>query len=511
MLGKRFLLAAVPAMLFYSGAIAQQDSTMKQGSATVQDSTKSSAPPTNDEQTGSAPGTVYSLKQCVDSALRNNPSVKLSEFTQETAKNNRDQQRAAMLPFISGYASYTNNGGKSVNNYTNTYVTENFNSGYGQLQATLTLWNGSSVQNFIHQYTLLYEADKMDWQQAKDQMTINVILAYLNVLSLEEQLSMAERQAESTRKRVELLTLQNQEGAISPSDLTDMKGQLASDELTVTSTQNALEANKLALAQFMNIPYSPNIAVQKLAEDLTPVIYNATVDQIYQNATHNLAQVKAAQLHLASAVKGVKATRGLLFPSLQLFGQVYSNYSTAAASQRFLNTSFDSTGGYAQNGANQLPVFLPQSNFANEKIKFSDQINNNVNTQVGIQLSIPIMNGLRTRTQYRNSQVALEQARFNANTTIVLLRQSIESYYVTMMSAFRTFTTLSEQVKNYDESFHSAEIRYDAGAMKSLDYIIYKTNLDRANLNLIQAKYNYILQTKVLDYFQGTLSWQPGP
>jgi outer membrane protein len=507
MLRGKFFCAAALLLVFNFAALAQQDSTMRPGSTNPQDSTRRTAPPTNDENTGTPAGTVYSLKQCVDSALSNNPTVRQSEYTSEAARNNLAQQKGAMLPFVSGYASYTNNGGKSVNNYTNSYVTENFNSGYGQLQATLTLWNGGAVQNFIRQYSLLYQADKMDWQQAKDQMTVSVILAYLNVLSLEEQLGMAERQADATRKRVELLSIQNQEGAISPSDLTDMKGQLASDQLTITSTQNALEANKLALAQFMNIPYSPNLEVQKLAEDLTPVLYPATVDQIYQNATHNLAQVKAAQLHLASASKGVMATRGALMPTLSLFGQVYSNYSTAAASQRLINTSFVPSGGYADNGGTQLPVFLPQSNFQNEKIAFGDQINNNVNTQLGVQLSIPILNGLRARTQYKNAQVNLAQAKFNAGTTITLLRQSIESYYVTMMSDFRTYTTLIEQVKNYDESFHSAEIRYDAGAMKSLDFIIYKTNLDRANLSLIQGKYNYILQTKVLDYFQGTLTW----
>ncbi|MDP4149978.1 MAG: TolC family protein [Bacteroidota bacterium] len=472
-----------------------------------QDSTKRTPPPGNDERTSAPGATAYSLKQCVDSALTNNPTVRQSQFTSEIARNSWNQQRANMLPFISGYASYTNNGGKSVNNYTNTYVTENFNSGYGQLQATLTVWNGGAVQNFIRQYGLLYEADRMDWQQAKDQMTVNVILAYLNVLSLEEQLGMAERQAQATSKRVELLAIQNQEGSISPSDLTDMRGQLASDELTVTSTQNALESNKLALAQFMNIPYSPKLEVEPLGTDLTPAVYPATVDQIYQNAVQNLAQVKAAQLHVASAQKGVNATRGAMMPNLSLFGQVYTNYSTAAASQRFLNTTYDSTGGYASSGVNQYPVYLPNNHFANEKISFGDQINNNVNTQVGIQLSIPILNGLRARTQYKQARVNLEQAKFNANTTITVLRQSIESYYVTMMAAFRTYSTLSEQVKNYQESFRAAEIKYDAGAMKSLDFIIYKTNIDRASLNLIQAKYNYVLQTKVLDYFQGVLTW----
>ncbi len=80
-----------------------------------------------------------------------------------------------------------------------------------------------------------------------------------------------------------------------------------------------------------------------------------------------------------------------------------------------------------------------------------------------------------------------------------------------MMAAFRTYNVLNQQVNDYAESYHSAEIKYDAGAMKSVDFIIYKTNIDRARLNLIQAKYNYFLQTKVLDYFQGVLTWGVTP
>lgn len=494
--GKFPILAALFLLFFQAAALAQQDST------------KRMAPPTGDLNTASSSAMIFSLQQCVDSAVKNNPSVKTAEFTKDNARNNLDQQRANMLPNLSGYANYVNNGGRSINIYTNTYVTENYNSGYGQLSGSIPLWNGFSIQNFVREYALLYEADKMDWQQAKDLVTVNVILAYLNILSTEEQLGMAERQAEATRKRADLLEIQNREGAISPSDLSDMKGQLGSDELTVATTQNALEANKLALAQFMNIPYSPGMDVVPLGNDMTPIAYGGTIDQIYQNAIRNLAQVKAADLHLASAAKGVKATRGTMAPTLSLFGQVYTNYSTTAATQKFLNSTYDSTGGYAKiNPTTLAPVYLPQSNYSSQEINFGDQVKNNVNTQVGIQLNIPILNGLRLRTAYRQSQVALAQAKFTANTTRTQLRQSVESYYVNMMAAFRTYSVLNQQVNDYAESYHSAEIKYDAGAMKSVDFIIYKTNIDRARLNLIQAKYNYILQTKVLDYFQGILTW----
>ncbi len=397
---KSAVLAGMFILLFQFSTLAQQDSTMRQ------DSTKRMAPPTGDAQTASSSAMFFSLQQCVRRAAVKNQCywTNNTEFTKESAKINRDQQRGNMLPFISGTASYSNNGGRNLNINTYTYITTNNNSAQGQLSANLVLWNGFSIQNFIRQYSLLYDADKMDWQQAKDQVTVNVILAYLNVLSTLEQLGMAEKQAESTRKRVQLLQIQNKEGAISPSDLSDMKGQLGSDQLTVANTQNALEANKMALAQYMNIPYSPQLEVVPLGEDLTPAAYSATIDQIYQNAIQNLAQVKAADLHLASATRGVKAARGSMAPTLSLFGGVSTNYSSTAFGQTYRNTTYDSTGGYAKvSNSNLLPVFLPQFNYTNQGISFGDQVKNDVSTQVGLQLNIPILNGLRSRSAYHQS------------------------------------------------------------------------------------------------------------
>jgi len=457
-------------------------------------------------QTVTDSGTVYTLQQCVDSALKNNPTVQQAEFTVESARLNARQQQSTMLPSVSGFAQYGSNSGKSINNYTNSYVNQKYGSGYGQLTGSWVLFNGLSIQNFVRQYGLLYEANKKDWQQAKDLMTVNVILAYLNVLSTQEQLGMAHSQADATRRRVVLLTKQNDEGAIAPSDLSDMKGQLASDELTVMTTFNALEAYKLALAQYMNIPYSPTMKIAGLGEDLTPTPYNATVDQIYQGALQNLAQVQAARLHRASTEKGVKATRGTLFPTLSLVGQVNTNYSTVPASI-YDNTTIIQTKSYVTVGGNQVPVFSPQDNFKSEKISFNNQFNNNLYTFVGLNLNIPIFNGLKLRTNYKQAQVARDLAAFTEKTTYIQLRQSVESYYVTMMSDYRIYNTLQDQVTNYEESYKAAGIKYDAGAMKSVDFIIYKTNIDRAKLNFIQAKYNYILQTKVLDYYQGKLTW----
>ena len=97
----------------------------------------------------------------------------------------------------------------------------------------LVLFNGFAIQNFIKQNSLTYQASKMDWQQEKDNLTINIILAYLQVLSNADQLAQAKNQASLSAQQVERLEVLNKEGAIRPSDLSDLKGQYAGDQLAI--------------------------------------------------------------------------------------------------------------------------------------------------------------------------------------------------------------------------------------------------------------------------------------
>jgi outer membrane protein len=108
---------------------------------------------------------------------------------------------------------------------------------------------------------------------------------------------------------------------------------------------------------------------------------------------------------------------------------------------------------------------------------------------------------------YENSKIALGQAQFNQKTTMNQLRQAVESNYVQMVQSIRLYNTYYRQVQNYEESFRQAQIKYDAGALASLLFVTYNTNKNQAELNLINAKYSYLLQTKILDYYQGQLTW----
>jgi len=450
---------------------------------------------------------TLTLQQCIEIAFKNNPDVKQAGFLAESAKINYDQSKANMLPNLNGGISHTQYNGRSINPYTNSYINEKNTAGSYQLSSGLILWNGSSIQNYMKQYRLSYEAGKMDEQNAKDKLTINIILSYLSVLSAREQLNIAKTQAAATQKKVDLLTIRNNDGAISPSDLSDMKGQLANDRLMVVSTQNSLDNALQTLTQQMNIPYSADMQLALITDGIIFQPYDQTVDQVYENASQRLAMIKSADLKVESASKSIKAIRGQMMPTLSLFGGLYTNYSSAASIQQLTGTADVPTSNYVTINNVRTTVYGQQSNFTSQPISYNSQIKNNVNSAIGIGLQIPLSNNMVFRNKLKLAKVAQLQVKEQAQTTKIQLRQAIVQDFVNLNADYATYKLLLSQVEDFGQSFHAADIRFANGAISTVDYVIAKNNLDRVQLNLVVAKYNYMLRTKLLDFYQNKALW----
>jgi len=461
----------------------------------------------NFAQDTSFTGGTLTLKQCVDIALKNNVDVNRNELLMEDSKVNLLLAKGNMLPFLSGNINHGLRQGKTIDPYTNSYVDQNLSYADYGLSGSIYLWNAGSIQNSIRANSLNYQASKMDFQQQKDNITISVILAYLEILNNQEQLNTAQQQVEVTGKQVERLEILNKDGAIAPSDLYNLKGQLGDNQLNVVAIKNTLETSKVNLARLLNIPYSPDLVLEKINTEAELSIYEGTSQQIYQQAMQNLAMIKAVDLRKEGALKAVKSARGRLFPSLVLNGNLATNYSNAASVQNFVSTTDVPTDSYVLLNNDKLPVYAPQSNYTSSKIPYGNQWKNNFNSSFGIGLQIPILNGLSTRGNLNRAKIDVKRTAFEARTTKTVLQQSVEQAYVNMNSAYERYQTLSQQVKDYTESFRAAEVKFNAGALTSVDYLIAKNNVDRANINLIAAKYDYILRTKILDFYQGRLTF----
>jgi len=456
--------------------------------------------------TGQDSSRSIGLKEAVETAIRNNLEVKQQELLMETAEINWKQAKAERFPSLSAFANHGTNQGRSIDPFTNAFINQQVSYASYGLNTAVTLFNGLGILNNIKANALGYEGRRWELQQVKDNVTLNVILAYLQVLSNTDQLIQSGNTRGVSSKQIERLEILNRQGAIAPSLLSDLRGQLASDELLLINNQNALNSSKLLLSQLMNVPYVKELEVERMnLEEFNPE-YKASVEEIYILAMKQLAVVKAANLMKQSSEKAVRSAKGDLLPSLGLSGQVNTNYSNAASRDILVNSMEDSTGYVLINGSKSA-VIVSRQNFTNEKIKYNDQLSNNLFTSVNLGLRIPIFNGLQSRTRVRQAQITQKNYEYIEQTTLIRLKQNIEQAWFNMVAAKERYQALLQQMNAFTESFKAAEVRFAAGAGTSVDYIIAKNNLDRANINLISARYDFLLRTKVLDYYQGKPLW----
>jgi outer membrane protein len=414
---------------------------------------------------------VYSLKQAIEAGIGNNLDVLQAELDMQTAKIDWNQARLNLLPDLYGSVNHGINKGRSVDPTTNDYINQEIKYAGYNLSSGVTIFNGFYLQNTIKQNAFAYEASRMSWQQQKDNVTLNVIGAYLTVLNNEDLMVQAQNQAQLSQKQVERLEILNNDGAIKPSDLSDLRGQLSNDQITLINAQNNLETAMINLCQLMNIPYDKDMKLERLDPSLFILTYNDSPAQIYERALGKFALIQAATLQTKSAQKAIQASRGLLFPSLSLGASANSRYSSSAQS------------------------------------KYGKQLNDNFSTTVELGLRIPIFNNWSQRNRIKVAKIMAKSYAYMEQTAKTQVQQNIERAYSNMTATYARYKALLNQVNYYRESFNAAEIRFNEGVGTPIDYLNAKNNLDRANINFIIARYEYLLRTKILDYYQGNMTW----
>ena len=420
---------------------------------------------------------TLTLQQSVETAFANNPTVKQTEFLAAAADVNLNQAKGNLIPRVNGTINHYLNNGRSIDPANNGYINQQNTTANYNLASDVTLFNGFLLLNNLKKNQYAAEASRMEWQQAKDKLMLDVVLAYLQMLTNTDLLEQARRQSELSKQQVDRLTTMNKEGAIKPSDLSDLKGQYANDQIAYINAQNALDQARYSLAQLMNVPYDKDLTVTRIGADQFDMNYGNSPDSIYEGALQQLAIIKAVDLRRKSSEKAVSAAKGNLYPSLGVGGGINTNYSSLAQ---------DAT---------------------NKKITYSNQLKNNYGTYIGAGINIPILNNFRYRTQVALAKIDYKSAQFTAQTVKIQLKQNIEKDYFNMTAALDRYKALNEQVNAYNESFHAAEIRFNEGVGTSVDYLIAKNNLDRAKTNLIVARYEYLLRIKILDYYQSKPLW----
>lgn len=424
-------------------------------------------------------GATLTLREAVDIAIRNNLVVNQFDLQSQSYKVAFDQSWEYMLPTLGGSAGQGINFGRSLNTTNYTYVTSQTGTGSYNLNAGLTIFAGLQLQNGVKAARYNFEASRLDLQYQKDNITLSVLLAYLSVLSARDQLVTVRAQENSDTIQLNRLTNQGKAGALAVlSNLTDLQGQVAQDEINIAAAFNNLEATKVSLFQLMNVPYKREVEYENSVNSTDLSEYQvASPDSLYNSALRVVPNVRSTALKVQGYEKTLAEDRGAYFPTLSFSGNVNSYYNGAATA---LNT--------------------------NDKIPWGTQFHDNRSEYIGLSLNVPILNGFRVRNNVRNAKINLQNARLTETNTRLALQQNVELAFQNMVSAYKQYKFYTDQAASYAESFRIQNIRFTEGVITSDIYVQAKARSDQAATLMSAAKYAYVFRTKVLDYYQGKLT-----
>lgn len=460
--------------------------------------------------------TTLDLQQCVDIALENNLTVRRSLLLQQGAEIDLRQSKAAYLPNLNVGGGYGVNWGRSIDPTTNQFINQQINFTGFNGSSNMTLFNWFRITNTVKQSKIELQAAMSDVEKAKNDISLNIVTFYLNVVFNRELLENARYQLKSSQEQLDRTTKMVAGGALPLSSQLELTSQVATNELNVVTAQNSLDMAMLSLKQAMLIPISQKIELVVPQLDVSAAgELNIGVDEVYEAALENMPEIAAAEFRLNSAVTGLKVSEAAYAPTLSLNGNFSTNYSSAF--QDFIidennpiTINRDGNGNVITNptfyqtaGGEAIREISVSPNGSFQTRSFSDQLNNNLSRSVSLNLSVPIFNNLRANAGVQRSRIALQQAEIAIQEQKNLLRQTIETAYNDAFAASKTYSASARQVEALEETFRSASNQYNLGAANFTDYQVAENNLFRAKSDLVRARYDFIFKMKVLDFYQG--------
>ncbi|HRG78227.1 MAG TPA: TolC family protein [Cyclobacteriaceae bacterium] len=449
---------------------------------------------------------VWTLRELIDYAISNNLTIKRSTYNVESNEINALQTKMAMLPTLNANGNYGWNWGRTIDPTTNIFTTNQVRSSNLGANSSLLLWNGFRLFYNMKQGEVDLEAVNEDLIKARNDVILNVITLYLNVVFNKELYNVAQLQVNSTLEQLERTKKLVDAGSVPIADMLNLDAQLATNELNVIQRENSLNLSILQLKQALQLPSSTSMDVELPQLDLQNQLdITKTVDEIFDIATMTMPEIKAAELRKRSSMFGYRAAKGNLYPRLS----VNASYSTIYSDQRqqfFADGGFStqtSNVGYVQGSGTPVlrDVTTPTGQFLVPSL--GDQYRDNRGRSVGISLQIPIFNGLSTRSAMQRAAISQSLADITFRETSNTLRQTVETAYNNALAAIKTYQSTEKQVKARDEAFRMAKQRYNLGAVNFVDYQVAENNLFQAESDLLRAKYDFIFRKKVLDFYQG--------
>ena len=447
---------------------------------------------------------IWTLEDCINYALENNLDINKQLLNVETYKASLTQSGLNMLPNLNMGANNIWNFGQTIDPYTNTFATNTVRSNNFYISSNVTLFSGFQKLNTFKANEINLLAGKYDLDKLKNSISLSVAAFYLEILFNRELLDVAKEQLRITVTQVDRMQKLVDAGSAAKGDLLNIQAQKAAEELTVVEAKNRLYISHLSLQQLIDFPVSPDFQVEKPnLKPVQPPKENINAEIIFEHAFKTRPEIKSAELRVEWAQKQLAIARGYVQPTLTVGGSWGTGYS-AAASEPDPNIPADTTWraiGITEQSKDI--VLMPQINKSYRTMSFGDQLKNNNNQSVGFTLNVPIFNGWQGRTAINKAKIQKSQAELDLGITTRDLRKVIEQAYADAVAALQKYSASNDRVKAQTEAFNYAQQKFDVGVMTAFDYNTSKKDLTKSESDLLQAKFDFIFKTTILDFYMG--------
>lgn len=426
----------------------------------------------------------WSLEECINHAIDNNIMIKQQELQTQLQENTLQQSKLGLLPSLNGTATNNWSFGRALDETTYQFTEEqNVRSNNFYASAGVTLFSGLQNYNTIIRNRHNVDASFQDLQNIKDDISLNVALAYLQILLNRELVTVTENQLQTTREQIGKTEKMVEAGSLPRGNLLEIQAQAAREELQLINMENQLDLSYLNIVQLLELD-SVNgfdIVVPDILVSETGMI-TESVANIYNTAKETRPEVLSAALRLKSAEYDLRIAKGGRSPRLNL------------------NTSFST--GYSSIRQKILGVD-PIEGVQYGNYPFADQINDNINYGIGLTLSIPVFNGWQVNTGISNAEINIQNNLYSLENTRKQLYKNIQQAYADAQASLKSYTASRKAVESMQESFRYTEQRFNVGMVTPVEYNTAKAQLLNAESELAQSKYEYIFKIKVLDFYKG--------
>lgn len=416
----------------------------------------------------------WSLRQCIDYAIEHNISIRQTANTAEQSAVNVNTTKWARLPNLNASGSQSWNWGRTqtaikdenTGDYSTVYVNAASHGTNMSVSTNIPLFTGLEIP---HQYALAklnLKAAIADLEKAKEDISIEIASSYLQVLFNEELHRIALGQVELSNEQYTRIARLAEVGKASPAEVAEAKARLAQDEMNAVQANNNYQLALLDLSQLIELETPEGFVLENPAVkiDLMPL---TPPDEIFQTALVSKASIQAAQYRLEGSKHSIRIAQSNFYPQLSLNGSLGTNYYST------INRTF------------------------------SQQMNDNFSKYVGLNLSVPIFNRFSTRNQVRTARLKRENYSLQLDNAKKSLYKEIQQAWYNAIAAESKYTSSSTATIASEASFNLMSEKYVNGKANAVEYNEAKQNLMKAQSDELQAKYEYLFRTKILDFYKG--------